>query len=61
NPWPASIGIGGRLRSEYTADFVGMRMTGIEFICASAHQRAQFSSIGCPIPRCLCSSQPERF
>ncbi|MHC6158078.1 hypothetical protein ACVSQB_40870, partial [Bradyrhizobium elkanii] len=25
NPWPASIGIGGRLRSEYTADFVGMR------------------------------------
>jgi hypothetical protein len=25
NPWPASIGTGGRLRSESTADFVGMR------------------------------------
>ncbi|WP_271606530.1 hypothetical protein, partial [Bradyrhizobium sp. CCBAU 11434] len=26
NPWPASIGTGGRLRSESTADFVGMRI-----------------------------------
>jgi hypothetical protein len=25
NPWPASIGTGGRLRSESPADFVGMR------------------------------------
>src|SRR5262245_5322513 len=25
NPWPASIGMGGRLRSESTADFVGIR------------------------------------
>jgi hypothetical protein len=25
NPWPASIGIGGRLRAEFPADFVGMR------------------------------------
>src|SRR5215813_14061450 len=28
NPWPASIGTGGRLRSESTADFVGMRKLG---------------------------------
>src|SRR5262245_40780408 len=26
NPWPASIGMGGRLRSESTADFVGIRI-----------------------------------
>ena len=26
NPWPASIGTGGRLRSESPADFVGMRI-----------------------------------
>jgi hypothetical protein len=25
NPWPASIGTGGRLRAESPADFVGMR------------------------------------
>src|SRR6185295_12375643 len=25
NPWPASIGMGGRLRSESMADFVGIR------------------------------------
>jgi hypothetical protein len=36
NPWPASIGTGGRLRSESTADFVGMRT----HYCALANEFA---------------------
>ena len=31
NPWPASIGTGGRLRAESPADFVGMRTCGVNF------------------------------
>src|SRR5262245_23589379 len=40
NPWPASIGMGGRLRSESPADFVGMRNHGprLVFLFAMLHQ-----------------------